>query len=121
MPVTLNSISYSNGTLSLSSLNTETTVFSYSGGQTDAIIEGYISMQNMQKGDITIVNVYITVDGTNYYLFLKHVIIGPPDMPIVRIHTLQIPPGMGIKVTINQITGTVRSYPYYFITQVLSA
>jgi len=121
MPVTINSISYSNGTLSLSSLNTETTVFSYSGGQTDAIIEGWISLQNMQSGDITIVTVYVTVDGTNYYVFLQRTFAGPVNSPILRIHTLQIPPNMGIKVTINQISGTARSYPYYFITQVLSS
>jgi len=121
MPVTINSISYSNGTLTLSSLNTETTVFSYSGGQTTVIIEGWISLQNMQTGDITIVTVYITVDGTNYYVFLQRTFAGPVDMPILRIHTIQIPPGMGIKITINQITGTPRSYPYYFITQVLSS
>ena len=121
MPVVINSITYSSGTLSLSSLNSETTVFSLSGQQVDTIIEGWISMQNMQKGDITVVTVYITVDGTNYYPFLKHTIIGPADNPIVRIHTIQIPPNMGIKVTINQLTGTPRSYPYYFIAQVLSS
>jgi len=65
MPVVINSISYSNGTLSLSSLNTETTVFSYSGGQTDAIIEGWISLHNMHCGDIPYVTVYFTVDVTN--------------------------------------------------------
>jgi hypothetical protein len=121
MPVVINSIGYSNGTLSLSSLNTETTVFSFSGGSTDAIIEGWISLQNMQSGDITTVTVYVTVDGTNYYVFLQRTFAGPVSNPIMRIHTLQIPPGMGIKVTINQVSGTARSYPYYFVIQVLSS
>ncbi|MGC8584271.1 MAG: hypothetical protein ACP5MH_11195 [Thermoproteus sp.] len=67
------------------------------------------------------INVYIAVDGTNYYLFLSHTTTGPSSMPVVRIHAIQLLPGMGIKVTVNQVSGTPRSYPYYFAAQILSS
>ena len=121
MPVTINSINYASGSVTPSALNTETTVYTVSGLPSTAIVEGYISLQNMQVGDIVTITVYITVDGTNYYPFLRWTTPGPLAVPIIRIHALQIFPGMGLKVTINQIAGTPRAYPYYFAAQVLSS
>jgi hypothetical protein len=105
MPVTINSINYSSGTLSLSSLNSETTVYQYGPAPSDAIVEGYISLQNIQTGDIVVITVYISVDGTNYVVYLQNTIAAPVSMPVVRIHTVQLFPNMLMKVTINQIWG----------------
>jgi hypothetical protein len=121
MPVTINSINYASGTLSLSSLNSETAVYQFGPAPTDAIVEGYISLQNLQTGDIVVITVYISVDGTNYVVYLQNTIAAPVSMPVVRIHTVQLFPNMLMKVTINQISGTPRSYPYYFAAQVLSS
>jgi len=121
MPVTINSINYASGTLSLSSLNSETAVYQFGPAPSDTIVEGYISLQNLQTGDIVVITVYISVDGTNYVVYLQNTIAAPVSMPVVRIHTVQLFPNMLMKVTINQISGTPRSYPYYFAAQVLSS
>jgi len=119
MPVIISSKSDYTGTITIPSLNTETTVIEVTGQTDDYIVEGYLDLSQLQNGDILTVTEYIAVDGVNYQQFLSSQFSGPVSMPIIRLHAKTIQKNMKYKVTVNQISGTTRNIPYGFIVEVL--
>ena len=119
MPVRIKSKTDYTGSVTPSSLNTETTVVSIPAQSDDYLIEGYIDLGNMEEGDSVEITEYIAVDGSNYRVFLRVSFRGALDEPIVRFHTKTLYKNMLYKVTIKQTKGTLRSFPYAFILQVL--
>jgi hypothetical protein len=82
-------------------------------------VEGWIDLGALDSGDAVIVREYIAVDGVNYRTFVTVTYSGPVSDPIVRFHSKQLTYNMKYKVTITQISGTLRSFPYSFILEVL--
>jgi hypothetical protein len=119
MPVVISSKTDYTGTLSIPSLNTETTVVEVSQQSDDYIVEGYLDLSQLQSEDALTVNEYIAVDGVNYQQFLSTQFSGPVSMPIIRFHAKTILKNMKYKVTVNQTSGTPRNIPYGFIVEVL--
>jgi len=58
-------------------------------------------------------------DGPNYRTFATVPSSGPVPDPIVRFHSKQLTYNMKYKVTVTQSSGTLRSFPYGFILEVL--
>jgi hypothetical protein len=108
------------GTLALDSLNVETTVVEIDGATDDYTVEGYIDLGELQDGDVVIITEYIAVDGTNFRKFVDLTVTGAPERPIIRFHAKNLLASMKYKVTINQIAGTPRSFPYGFVQLVLA-
>jgi hypothetical protein len=119
MPVIISSKSDYTGTITIPSLNTETTVIEVTGQTDDFIVEGYLDLSQLQNEDILTVTEYIAVDGVNYQQFLSSQFSGPVSMPIIRFHAKTIQKTMKYKVTVNQTSGTARNIPYGFIVEVL--
>jgi len=119
MPVIISSKSDYTGTITIPSLNTETTVIEVTGQTDDYIVEGYLDLSQLQSGDTLTVTEYIAVDGVNYQQFLSTQYTGPVSMPIIRFHAKTIQKNMKYKVTVNQTSGTTRKIPYGFIVEVL--
>jgi len=120
MPVIIQSKSRYSGTITPSDLNVETTVIEINAQQDDYIVEGYIDLSTLQSDDNLIVKEYIAVDGVNYELFLTTSFSGSPLNPVIRFHSKQLTYNMKYKVTITQTSGTVRSFTYSFLLEVLS-
>jgi hypothetical protein len=100
-------------------LNVETTVVEITAQSDDYMVEGYISLRNLASGDSVILREYIAVDGVNYDLFLPPITYnGPVDAPVIRFHMKLFTYNMKYKVTITQVAGTLRSFPYAFIKEV---
>jgi len=119
MPIIISSKSDYKGTITIPSLNTETTVIEVTGQTDDFIVEGYLDLSQLQNGDTLTVTEYIAIDGVNYQQFLTSQFSGPVSMPIIRFHAKTIQKTMKYKVTVNQTSGTVRNIPYGFIVEVL--
>ena len=119
MPVVVASKSRYPGTASPSALNTETTVVEIGAQSDDYMVEGYIDLSQLASGDAVTVKEYIAVDGVNYRSFITLTYSGPVSDPIVRFHTKTLLYNMKYKVTITQTSGTLRSFPYGFILEVL--
>jgi hypothetical protein len=100
-------------------LNTETDVVNFSNQSDDYIIEGYIDLSAMQSGDTIIIKEYIAVDGTNQRLFINTSFGGSQDTPIIYFPAKLVQYDGKYRVTITQTAGTLRSFPYTFILQVL--
>jgi hypothetical protein len=100
-------------------LNTETTVVEIEAQSDDYIVEGYIDLGALASSDTINIKEYIAVDGVNYRLFAQASYSGDVSEPIVRLHTKQLLYNMKYKVTITQTSGTLRSFPYGFILEVL--
>ena len=107
------------GTVTPSSLNTETTVIEVKGATDDYIMEGYLDLSALQAGDTVVVNEYIAVDGANYGLFVSNTYSGPVQDPVIRFHTKTLLYSMLYKVTVTQTSGTPRSLPYGFLMELL--
>ncbi len=107
------------GTVSLTALNTETTVVEITGATDDYLIEGWLDISALATGDTLVITEYVAIDGTNYRIFLQSTFNGPVDMPAIRFHTKTLYKSMKYKVTVNQTAGVLRSFPYRFIQEIL--
>jgi len=110
----------STGTLTLSSLNSETTVVEYTAQSDTYIVEGWLDLGALVSGDAVVLKIYVAVDGT-YRTYLTTQYSGPVSDPIVRFHSMQLCKNMKYKVTITQTAGTARSFPYGFILEVMGS
>jgi hypothetical protein len=86
----------------------------------DYIVEGYISLKNMQSGDTVILRTYIAVDGVNQDKTDELSFMGPQDIKVVRIPAVTVAYNGKFRATVTQTTGeTLKSFPYVFIVQVM--
>jgi len=84
------------------------------------MVEGYVDLSALASGDEVEIREYIAVDGVNYRLFIGPVTYsGPVPEPVKRFHTKTMLYNMKYKVTITQTAGTLRSFPYGFVLEVL--
>jgi hypothetical protein len=119
VPVVVASKTRYSGTASPTALNTETTVVEITGASDDYIVEGYIDLSQLASGDAVEVREYIAVDGVNYRLYARVTYSGPVSEPVIRFHAKTLLYNMKYKVTIIQTSGTLRSFPYGFVQEVL--
>jgi hypothetical protein len=119
MPVVIQSKTRYTGSVTPSALNTETTVVEITAQSDDYIVEGFIDLGALASGDAVVIKEYIAVDGTNYRLFSQVTYNGPVSEPIIRFHSKQLTYNMKYKVTITQTSGTLRSFPYGFLLEVM--
>ena len=119
MPVVIASKTEYTGTVSPSALNTETTVIEIAGQSDTYIVEGWIDLGALASGDTVVIKIYVAVDGTNYRTYATVTYSGPVSDPIIRIHSMQLCKNMKFKVTITQTAGTLRSFPYGFLHEVM--
>jgi hypothetical protein len=119
MPVVVASKSRYSGAVTPSALNTETTVVEIGAQSDDYMVEGHVDLGALASGDAVTIKEYIAVDGTNYRTFATAAYSGPVSDPIVRFHAKQLLYSMKYKVTVTQTSGTLRSFPYGFLLEVL--
>ncbi len=119
MPVIVASKTRYSGTVTPSALNTETIVVDISAQSDDYMVEGYIDLSALASGDTVVIKEYIAVDGVNLRLYAQVTYSGPVSEPIIRFHAKQLLYSMLYRVTITQTAGTLRSFPYGFLVEVL--
>jgi hypothetical protein len=119
MPVIISSKTEYTGTKTPSALNTETTIVEITAQTDSYIVEGWIDLGSLASGDAVTVEEYIAVDGTNYRTFATVTYSGAVSDPIIRFHAKTLPKTAKYKVTITQTAGTLRSFPYAFILEVM--
>lgn len=119
MPVVVASKTRYSGVVTPTDLNVETIVVDIPAQADDYLVEGYIDLSQLSTGDEVVVREYVAVDGVNYQLFVQVAYAGPVQEPIIRFHTKTLLYSMKYRVTITQTTGTLRSFPYGFLLEVL--
>jgi hypothetical protein len=120
MPVRIRTKLKFRGTVTPQSLNAETDVISLQTQPNDYIIEGFISLRNMESDDMVTVREYVAIDGVNIDLSDEITVSGILHVPVVRIPAMTLPNDAKFRVTVTQISGTtVKSFPYVFILQAI--
>ena len=119
MPVVVESKSRFYGAVTPSDLNMEAMVVEIPAQSDDYIVEGYVDLSSLESGDAVIVREYVAADGANYRLFLSTRFDGPVSEPVIRFHSKTLLSFMKYKVTVEQVSGTLRSIPYGFVLEVL--
>jgi len=119
MPVRIREKKRFRGVVTPTDLNVETTVINLPDQPDDFILEGQLSLQNMQSGDTVILKFYIAVDGENQVISDNVMFMGEQAIPVVRIPSTTLAYNSKPKLTLTQTTGTLRSYPYSIIVQVM--
>jgi len=119
VPVIVASKTRYSGTVTPSALNTETTVLEITGQSDDFIVEGYLDLSALATGDVLEVREYIAVDGVNYQILYRYSFSGAQSEPVLRLHAKTLLYSMKYKVAIVQTSGTLRSFPYGFLVEVL--
>jgi hypothetical protein len=86
----------------------------------DFILEGQVSLQNMDSDDAVTLRVYVAVDGTNQVKSDEMSFSGAQDVPMVRVPAVTLAYNAKPRVTVTQTAGsTLKSFPYTFIVQVM--
>ncbi|RLG87297.1 MAG: hypothetical protein DRO18_03370 [Thermoprotei archaeon] len=119
MPVRIKKKERVQGSVTPTSLNGETDLINLGDQDDDYIIEGQIDLSNMQDGDKVIIRVYIAVDGVNQRKSDELDFTDAQDIPVVRVVAHTIPYNGKFRVTIMQTAGTLRTFPYSFIYQIM--
>jgi hypothetical protein len=119
MPVRIKSKTRLQSSVTPPSLNTETDVVNLADQTDDYIIEGQLDLSALASGDTVVIRTYIAVDGINQRKSDEMTFSGAQDVPIVRVVAHTIAYNGKFKVTITQTAGTLRSFPYTFIYQVM--
>jgi len=90
----------------------EQTLIEYTGDI--SLISGYVDLTNMESEDTVIIKSYVKLkeDG-EYRLYRSETFQGHPVEPAVYV--LPRLSGYGIKLTIQQTTGTYKNYDYLFV------
>jgi len=107
------------GTVTPAALNTETDIINLADQSDDYIVEGQLSLQDMAAGDAVTVKTYIAVDGVTQVVSDSMNFTDAQAIPVVRIlaHTLLY--NAKFRVTITQTAGTLKSFPYSFLVEVM--
>ena len=119
MPVVVASKTRYYGTITPPDLNVETTVIDIGAQSDDYIVEGYIDLSQLATGEQVIVREYAAIDGANLRKFLEVGFTGPVSEPVIRFHAKTFLSFNLYRVTITQASGTLRSFPYAFVLEVL--
>ena len=119
MPVRIRAKYRYKGSVQPTDLNTETDIVSLDVQDDDFILEGYIDLSNLASGDTVVIRLYVAVDGANRKLLDRMTIYGPVDPPIVRMPAHTFAYDMQPRITITQTAGILRSFPYYFLMQLM--
>jgi len=119
MPVFIYEKKTYSGEVSPPSLNVETTVIEIAGELEEYMVEGYIDVSQLQSGDSITIREYIAVDGVNYNTYITLTLTGPQQDPVLRFHTKTLLRNMKYKITITQTSGTIRTFKYGFIEEVM--
>jgi len=82
-------------------------------GNPQRYLEGYIDLSPMQDGDTVVVRQYIKISQTGEYVkYAEETIEGAQSLPLLYVITK--PGRYGIKVTLQQTSGTNRTLAYQF-------
>ena len=73
----------------------------------------------MGSGDTVIIRTYIAVDGANRDKVDEMVFVGAQDIPVVRIPAITLAYNSKPRITVTQTSGTLRSFPYTIIIEVM--
>jgi hypothetical protein len=119
MPVRIRTKSRLQSSVTPAALNQETDIINLADQTDDYIVEGQISLQNMASGDAVVIKTYIAVDGANQKQVDQITLKDTQTIPIVRIPSCTVAYNGKFRVTITQTSGTIRSYPYSFIVQIM--
>jgi len=119
MPVIIDSKNRFVGTVTLTALDVETTVIEITGATDDYLVEGYIDLSELSSGDKVTIKEYIAVDGINYKTFINTEFSAPLAESVIRFHTKTLLYNHKYKVTITQTSGTLRSFPFAFIQEIM--
>jgi hypothetical protein len=119
VPVRIRTKTRLQGSVTPSALNTETDVISLDDQTDDFILEGQVSLQNLASGDTVVVRIYIAVDGVNRVKSDELTFSGAQGIPVVRIPAVTLAYNAKPRVTVTQSAGTIRSFPYSAVVQVM--
>jgi hypothetical protein len=121
VPVVIVSKTRYSGTVTPSALNVETIVVDIGAQSDDYIVEGWIDLSALGSGDTVVVCEYVAVDGVNLRRYACVTYSGVQSDPVVRFHSKQLLSHMLYRVTVTQTSGTLRSFPYGFLLEVLGS
>jgi hypothetical protein len=119
VPVRIRSKTRLQDSVTPTDLNVETDVVNLPDQYDDYIVEGMVSLRNMSAGDAVTLRIYVAVDGTTLDKADELTFSGPQDIKVVRIPATTVPYNGKFRVTLTQTAGTLRSFPYAFIVQVM--
>jgi len=115
MPVRIKQKHIYKGSVTPSALNTETNIIDLGDFSNDIIMEGHIDFGNLASGEKAVLKLYIAIDGTNRRQYGKVEVTGDDEDKIARIESMTLPNDAKPRVTITQLNGSLRAFPYYIV------
>jgi len=106
------------GSATPSALNTETALVSVPVQDDMYLFEGYVDAGNLLGGESAVVKVYVRVDGSTERLYDEVSVSGDYPQKVVHLTAMNVRKDAQVRVTVTQTSGTLRSFPYWFVVMV---
>jgi hypothetical protein len=119
MPVRIRSKTRVQGSVTPTALGVETTVLSLPDQPDDFILEGFISLRELAAGDTVVLRMYVAVDGATSEIVDEITVFGPVAPSVLRIPAMTLAYNSKPRVTVTQISGTLRAIRFTFIYQLM--
>lgn len=75
-------------------------------------IEGYLDLSNMQAGDTIYVRQYMKLSSTSTYVSYGEMPLSDAQAPINLLRFVSVPNVAGVKITVQQTAGGMRTFSY---------
>jgi len=83
-------------------------------------LDGYIDLSNLASGDTVVVREYMKVKSNGSYVkYAEETYSGSQPLPL--LHIITKPARYGLKITLQQTSGTYRSFDYQFFKRMRTA
>jgi len=108
------------GTLAVAEIGAEYTLAEFPDMDGDYMVVGIIDVSEMAEGDVIELSLYAAVDGANRRLVYRDTYATPSPEEVVYVRPFISPRDGRVKITLRQVSGEPKSFPYWLAGYVLS-
>jgi len=106
-------------TLTVSEIGVEYTVADFPDMDRDYVLMGLIDASQMDEGDAIELSLYVAVDGVNRRCVYRTIYSNTSEEKVIYIRPFISPKDGKARITLRQISGVPKSFPYWIVGYVL--
>jgi len=105
--------------LTVTEIGVEYIVADFPDMDRDYVLMGLIDASQMDEGDAIELSLYVAVDGVNRRCVYRNVYSNTSQEKVIYIRPFVSPKDGKARITLKQVSGTPKSFPYWIVGYVL--
>jgi len=106
-------------TLTVTEIGVEYTVADFPDMDRDYVLMGLIDASQIDEGDAIELSLYVAVDGVNRRCVYRTIYSNTSEEKVIYIRPFVSPKDGKARITLRQISGVPKSFPYWIVGYVL--